>query len=165
MSQFIPNENTWLGFVVATTLKPFGVGNTSSPTAAEVTGAVDFTDFLVTLNASTSGNTVPVPRIKTKFETTIDGTVTATFTADFYRDDLNDLAWDTFVRGKKGTFLLKRFGGTAAGGKPAVGQKVESWPISVVSRAASPLASGQAQAFTLTASCPKEADEDAVVVA
>lgn len=164
MSQFIPNENTFLGFLAASAGKPYGFGNVSAPTAAEVTATKDYTDFLVTLNASMTGGTVPVPRLKTKFETTTDGTVTGTFTADFYRDNLNDAAWKDLPRGTKGGFLLKRFGGTGTGGRPATGQDCEIWPVSVTSRAASPLVSGQAQAFTLTCSLPFEADEDAVVV-
>lgn len=165
MSQLIPNENTWLGFVAATPTKPNGVGNISAPTAAEVAAAVDLTDFLITLNASTSGNTVPTPRLKTKFETSTDGTVTGTFTADFYRDDEDDLAWDTLPRGTKGAFLVKRFGGTGTDGRPAAAETVEVWPISVTSRAPAALTSGTAQMFTLTASLPREPDEDAVVAA
>lgn len=163
--QLIPNENTWVGFAPATAVKPNGVGNISAPTAAEVAAAIDWTDFIVSLNASTTGNTVPTPRLKRKFETSTDGTVTGTFTADCYRDDEDDLAWDTFPRGVRGAVLIKRFGGTGLDGRPVVGETVEVWVISVTSRAAGALTSGTAQMFTLTASLPEEPDEDSLVAA
>ncbi|MEO6203992.1 MAG: hypothetical protein ABIO67_01210 [Mycobacteriales bacterium] len=165
MSNLIPNENTWVGFLVATVPKPNGVGIISAPTVAEVGSAVDLTDFLVSLNASASGNTVPTPRLKSLFETSVNGTSTATFTGDFYRDDEADLAWDTLPRGTKGCFLIKRFGGTGTAGKPVAAETVEVWPVNVTSRAAGALTSGTAQMFTLTCSVPREPDEDAVVSA
>lgn len=165
MGQIIPNENTWVGFAVATVAKPLGVGNLSAPTLAEINAAVDITDFIISLNPSTTGNTVPTPRLKTKFETSTDGTVTGSFTGDFYRDDEDDLAWDLLPRGTKGCMFVKRFGGTGVDGKPITGQSVECWPISVSSRTPGGLTSGAAQMFTLTASVPKEPDEDAMVVA
>lgn len=163
MSQIIPNEHTWVGFVAATNLKPNGVTNINSPTAAEVSGAVDITDFIVSINASTTGNTVPTPRLKTKFETSTDGTVAGQLSADMYRDDEVDTAWNTFPRGTKGAILIKRFGGTGTAGAPVAAQTVEVWPIHVSSRAAGNLTSGTAQMFTLTCAIPREPNEAAVV--
>lgn len=165
MANLIPNENTWVGFVLGTPSKPDGVTNLNSPTTAEIAAAVDVTDYLVTINASATGNTVPTPRLKSLFETTIPGTSAATFTADFYRDDEDDLAWETFPRGVRGSFIIKRFGGTGADNKPVAAQTCEVWPVQVTSRAASPMTSGQAQMFSLTCSVPKEPAEDAVVAA
>jgi hypothetical protein len=165
MSNLIPNENTWVGFVPATLTKPDGVASISAPKIAEVTAAEDITDFLVSLNASSTGNTVPTPRLKSLFETSVNGTSTATFTADLYRDDEDDLAWDLFPRGVRGAVLIKRFGGSGPENSPVVGETVEVWPVRVSSRAPGALQSGTAQMFTLTCSVPKEPDEDAVVVA
>lgn len=166
MSNLIPNEHVFIGFipeVTGATPKPYGVANTASPTVAEIAGAIDLTDYVISLTASSSGNVVPTPRLKSLFETSISGTVTATFTGDFYRDDTNDLAWDTLPRAQQGSFIIKRFGGTGTGGRPAATQKCEVWPVDVVSRAAAALTSGQAQMFTLNCSVPKEPNENATV--
>lgn len=165
MANLIPNQNSWIGFVAGTNAAPFGVVNISAPTAAEVAAAVDLTDFIVNINASSTGNVVPTPRLKSLFETSVPGTAAAQFTSEMYRDDEADTGWNTVPRGTKGTFLIKRFGGTGTNLRPAVGQTVESWPTIVTSRAAGALASGTAQTFSLTCSVPKEPDEDAVVAA
>lgn len=165
MSNLIPNENTFIGFIAADTGKPFGTTVTGAPTLAEIAAAVDLTDFLVSLNASAQGNTVPTPRLKSLFETSVPGTSSATFTADMYRDDEADTAWDLLPRGTKGTFIVQRFGGTGTGGRPVATQVTEVWPVIVVSRAGSALQSGSAQTFTLTGSVPIEPDEAYVVPA
>lgn len=165
MSNVIPNENCFIGFIPAAVNKPFGTTATGAPTLAEINGSEDLTDFVVSINASATGNTVPTPRLKRLFETSVPGTSTATFTGDFYRDDEDDAAWDALPRGKKGTFIINRFGGTGTDKRPAATQKTEVWPVQVVSRAASAMQSGAAQTFTLTCSVPIEPDEDYVVPA
>ena len=165
MANLIPNENTFIGFIVGTVPKPFGVTTLAAPTAAEITGAIDLTDDLVSLTASATGNTVPTPRLKSLFETTIPGTSAATFSAEMYRDDVNDLAWDTLPRGVRGCMVVCRFGGTGVGKRPVAAQKTEVWPIIVSSRAGSPLASGAAQMFSLSCSVPQPPAESAIVAA
>jgi len=157
--QVIPNEESWIG--VSTTLP----ADSSAPTIAELTGATDVTDLVVSLTANSTGNTVPTPRLKRLFETNIPGTSAATFTGDFYRDDEDDAAWDLMPRGATLVFYISRFGGTGPEHRPAVGEPVEVWIIRVVSRSASPLTSNTAQTFTLTGSVPEEPAEDAVVAA
>lgn len=165
MSNVIPNENTFIGYIAGTGPNPFGPAVQGAPTLAEINASLDLTDFLISLNASATGNTVPTPRLKRLFETSVPGTSTATFTADMYRDDEADTAWDTLPRGSKGTWIVMRFGGTGTDKRPAATQKCEVWTTIVVSRAASSLASGAAQTFTLTCSVPIEPDEDYVVPA
>ena len=162
MANMIPNQNSFVGYAAAAAGKPFGFTATNAPTLLEINGLVDLTDFIVSINASATGNTVPTPRLKSLFETNVPGTSSATFTADMYRDDAADTAWDTLPRGQRGTFLIKRFGGTGTDGRPATGEDSELWPTQVVSRAASALQSGQAETFTLTASVPIEPVEDYV---
>jgi hypothetical protein len=145
-----------------------GVANIAAPSlASEIAVAVDLTGFVISITANTTGNTVPTPTLKTKFETSIQGTVGATFSADFYRDDQNDLAWVTLPRGTKGYFIISRFGGssTTVAGYVAVGDVVEVWPVVVVARSASNLASNTAEVFTLQASVPVQPNESAVVAA
>lgn len=157
--RLIPNENCWIGFTTAS------ITNLAAPTAAQITAATEVTDDVISLTASSTGNTVPTPSLKTLFETSIAGTSAAQFTADFYRDDEADVAWDLLPRGTVGFFFISRFGGSGAGNKPAAGDKLEVWPVEVTSRSAAALSSNTAQMFTVTASVPKEPAEDAVVAA
>jgi len=163
MSRIVPNENTWVGF--STTVPT----NLQAPSAAAIAGATtdDLTCFVVSINASSQGNTVPTPSICSLFETSIPGTSAAQFSADFYRDDAvdGDIAWDSLPRATRGVFYISRFGGGGAAAMPIVGDKVEVWPVIVTSRAAASLASNTAQTFTLTCAVSDIPAEDAVVVA
>lgn len=159
MTRVIPNEQTWVGF--ATTI----ASSTLAPTAAEVTSAIDLTDLLMGLNASSQGNTVPTPSFDTLFETTIVGTSQATFTADFYRDDTADTAWTTLPRGTAGYFIVSRFGGSGTDQKPIAADIVEVWPVEVNSRTAANMANNTVQSFTVTCSVNREPNEAAAVLA
>ncbi len=154
MGRFIPNENTFIGFTLTLT------GTVDAPKAADVTATIDLTDLTSSLNASAQGNSVPTPSFASLFETSIVGTSQATFTADFYRDDEDDLAWDTLPRGTKGFFIISRYGG-----KPTTGDPCEVWPVTVLSRANANMANNTVQTFTCTCSVPKVPGEDAAVVA
>lgn len=159
MARIIPNEKTFIAFsdTLPTSL--------SAPTAAELTAATDLTSYVISISAQTQGNTVPTPSLDTLFETNTPGTVQASFTGDFYRDDTDDLAWETLLRGAVGCFYISRFGGTGENQKPAVGETVEVWPVAVTARTAGPMTSNTVQTFTLTAAVPAEPVEDAVVAA
>ena len=156
MARIIPNENTWLGFVPL-------VADLAAPTVTEITGAVDLTPYLLSINASSQGNTVPTPNIATLFETSIAGTVQASLSADFYRDDDEDLAWTTLPRRTRGVFVISRFGGSGTDNRPAASDMVECWPILVVSRTNSNISNNTVMTFTVTGSVPEEPEEDAVV--
>lgn len=155
MGRIIPNENTWVGF--ATTL----TGTIDAPKVADITGAVELTHYLVSINASSQGNAVPTPSFDTLFETSILGTSQATFTADFYRDDgaTLDKAWDTLPRATKGFFIIARFGGIPS----TVADKCEVWPVTVLSRAMSNMSNNTVETFTVTCAVPVEPNEAAVV--
>lgn len=157
MARIIPNDNSWVSF--ATT-----VANKNSPTAAEVTASVNLTSFLISINASSQGNTVPTPALDTLFETSVPGTSTATFSADFYRDTSADTAWTTLSRGTAGYFVISRFGGAGANNKPIATDIVEIWPVTVTSRTNSNMTSNQVLTFTLTCSVNIEPNEAATVV-
>ena len=159
MSRVIPNEQTWIGF---TTTRP---ANLDAPTDAEIDACIVLTPFIVSLNPSAQGNTVPTPNLDILFETSVPGTNQASFTGDFYRDDELDTAWDTLPRGTSGYFIVSRFGGAGTNQKPTVGDAVEVWPVKVVSRTPAALASNTVQTFTVTASVPEEPSEDALVAA
>lgn len=158
MARLIPNENTWFAFSL-TCPTPHSVAKSL------ITGAVTLTSYLMSVNATTTGNTVPTPALDRLFETSIPGTVQASFSADFYRDDEDDLAWETFPRKTTGFVFLSRFGGsdTTVLNRPTTGDKIEVWPIRVVSRANSNSTNNSVLSFTMTASIPEEPVEDAVV--
>lgn len=159
MARLIPNDNTWVGF--ATTI----ASATLAPTAAEVTSAVNLTHYLISLNASATGNIVPTPSFDTLFETSIPGTVQASFTADFYRDDTTDTAWDTLPRATDGFFIISRYGGGGTGNKPIAGDDVEVWPVRVVSRTMANMTNNTVMTFTMTAAVPQEPAESIAVLA
>lgn len=158
MSRYIPNENSWVGFVDVLT------GTYPAVDTDDIAAATDLTPDLISLTASSTGNTVPTPSLDTLFETSVPGTATAQFSADFYRDDVTDDAWEALPRGTKGYFIIGRGGltGTTVAGKPkpVTGNVVEIWPVQVTSRAAGPMTSNTAQVFTVTCAVLEEPDED-----
>lgn len=160
MSTLIPNENCWIAFSPD---PPAAVDLV--PTASEVADAEVITDFIISLTASSQGNTVPTPRLSSLFETTIPGTSTATFSAEMYRDSVkaNDKAWNLLPKDTAGVFYISRFGGTGGDLLPVATDEVEVWPVRVTSRTASAMSSNTAQTFTLTCSVPQEPNEEAVV--
>ncbi len=159
MARIIPNENTWVGFAAAGS-----ISDISAPTESQVAAAVDLTGFVISLNASSRGNTVPTPSFDSLFETSTSGTSAATFDADFYRDDEDDLAWETLPRGTRGFFIISRFGGSGEGNLPEQGDMVEIWPVTVTSRTMANMSSNTVQTFTCSCSVNVEPDEDATVV-
>lgn len=154
MARLIPNENTQVHFLLT-------VANLAEPTVAEIGDGVDLTPFLITLDGSTTGNTVPTPNFASLFETSISGTVTATFTAEFYRDDETDLAWETLPRATNGYFVVARFGYTS--GTPTIGDDVEVWPVRLTARSAMALTNNEVQRFGIEAAIPEEPNEAATV--
>lgn len=157
MSRFIPNEKSKILFSIAHEDK-------TKVTLADITSAIDLTPFVISLNASTQGNTVPTPDISTLFETSIPGTVQAAFSADMYRDDdpLKDLAWNTLPRKTKGHFLISRTG-PADGEALAADDTMEVWPVWVVSRTMSNIASNTAATFTIQCAVFEEPNESVKV--
>jgi len=159
MARLIPNNNTWIGF--ATTIASTAL----VPTAAEIAAAIPLTHFLVSMNASSSGNTVPTPAFDSLFETNIPGTVQGTLTADFYRDDTTDTAWTTLPRATNGYFIVSRFGGTGTNLMPIATNKVEVWPVRVISRTMANMANNTVMTFSVNCSIPVQPNESAVVSA
>lgn len=156
MTRLIPNENTWVGFSADEV-------DLDAVVAADVTGAVNLTSYLISMNASSRGNTVPTPSLDTLFETSISGTVQASFDADFYRDDETDLAWETLPRATSGYFLISRFGGSGDDNEPEATDVVEVWPVIVTSRTMANMSSNTVMSFTVSCSIPQEPNEEATV--
>lgn len=160
MARIIPNANTWVGFKSTLT------GTPAAPKVADITGAVNLTPFVISLNASAQGNTVPTPSFDSLFETSIIGTSQATFTGDFYRDNATDTAWTTLERGTFGYIIVSRYGGSGTDHEPdTIGDECEVWPISVTSRTMANMANNAVMTFTVTCAVNVVPAEAAVVVA
>lgn len=158
MARLIPNENTWVGFAAEG-----AITDPTAPTAAQVAAADEVTSFLISLNASSRGNTVPTPAFDTLFETSTAGTSAATFDADFYRDDDDDAAWDLFPRGTRGVVIVSRFGGKGTANLPIATDPVECWPVMVTSRTMANMSNNTVLTFTVSCAVTEEPSEDAVV--
>lgn len=165
MSTLIPNANCWISFA---TVYPIAAA-TLVPKATEIAspGSTDLADFVISITASSTGNTVPTPKLKSLFEPSIAGTSTAAFSSEMYRDSVkaNDIAWNMLPRGTSGVFYIARFGGTGAFKLPVLADVVEVWPVLVSSRAGSAMTSNTAQTFSLTCAVPQVPNESAVVAA
>jgi hypothetical protein len=159
MARVIPNEVTQVVFV------PVVEDDDLVPTVTEIEAGTELTSELVTLDASTTGNTVPTPSFASLFETSISGTVSATFTAEFYRDDEDDVAWDALPRATRGYFVIARFGFSGTDGAPAAGDEVEVWPILITARSALSLTNNEVQRFGIEASVFQEPNETAAITA
>jgi len=157
MARVIPNQNAWIGFM--TTI----ASGTLVPTAAEIAAGVNLTPFVISLNASTTGNTVATPSFDSVFETNIPGTVTSTFEGDFYRDSTTDTAWTTLPRATAGYFVVSRFGGTGTNNMPVSTNKVEVWPVRVQTRSAQNMTNNTAQTMTVQCAVTQVPNEAAVV--
>lgn len=158
MSRIIPNENTWVGFAADT-----GIVAIDSPKVSEIAAALDLTCFVISLNASSRGNTVPTPSFCSLFETSAPGTSAATFDIDMYRDDDADDAWEALPRGSEGFFIISRFGGTGTDNLPILADVVEIWPVTVTSRTMANMSSNTVLTFTVSCAVNVEPAEDAIV--
>lgn len=157
MARIIPNENAWIGFLTT-------IASTALiPSHTEIAAGVNLTPFVISLNASSTGNTVATPSFDTTFETSIPGTVTATFEADMYRDDVADTAWTTLPRETRGFFVVSRFGGAGTAMIPIAADIVEVWPVIVMTRSAQNMTNNTAQTMTVQCSVPQVPNEAAVV--
>jgi hypothetical protein len=152
MGRFIPNENTWIAFA------PTPPASLAAPKSTELTAATEVTSLVSGLNFSAQGSAVPTPDLSTLFETSIPGTTTATASMDGYRDDTSDDLWELLPRGTEGVVYIARYGG-----KPAVADNVEVWPVRVISRTNANMTNNTVATFTVTFSVPEEPVEDATV--
>lgn len=159
MAKFIPNANTWIGYIDTLTNLADGVDGLI-PAVADITGSTDLTGLTISITASAQGNTVPTPALNSLFETSIPGSNQASFSGDFYRDDPDDDAWTTLPRGTEGFIIISRNDPA-----PTTGDWVEVWPVVVTSRTASQLTSNTAQSFTVTCSIPRIPNEGCQITA
>lgn len=183
MSRIIPNANTWIGWLPLENVPDPENFNKLAPTEQDIAAAYDLSCYTMSLNASSTGNTVPTPSLCSLFETTINGTVSSTFQAEFYRDSSTDSrypelckdpAWTALPRGVCGYFIVKWYGNdldqcsmeaasNLEASPPVDGDPVQVWPVKVTARTASALSSGTVMTFSVTGAVYEVPAEDAWV--
>lgn len=144
------------------------IADISAPTVAEIAAGVDLTEQLLRdgLSLPQSGNTVDVAGAASKYNATDAGTYGGDpITASFFRDSVaaSDDAWDALPRGTRGYFVVSRFEGSDQA--LAAADRVEVWPIVVISRSNRDIEQDGAYRFDVTCGVPTEPDDDAVVAA
>jgi hypothetical protein len=142
------------------------VADKAAPTVTEIGAGVDLTDFLLRdgLSLPLDGNTIDVAGAAERYNSTDAGTFGGNpIRASFFRDsdDAEDLAWDTLPRGTRGFFLVSRFEGSDE--TLATGDRVEVWPIVVISRSHRDIEQDGAYRFDVSCAVPTPPDDDAVI--
>lgn len=139
----------------------------AAPTAAELNAGVDLTSFLPDGGLATplDGSIVDIADMSTKFNATAPGTFGGQpVSIELYRDDAVDTAWTTLVRGFVGFGAVARFA-LSTPGTWAIGDQVDVWPISVVTRNPADLVRNEAQRFTSESAATAEPTEDFILAA
>lgn len=142
----------------------------NAPTVAEIGAGIDLTDFLVRDGLATpfAGQTIPASTMADRYNTTVPGTYGGDpVTATLHRDDTaaSDTAWTTLVEDVAGFFVIRRFGGATRKSSDAMvaAQRVEVWPIRVISREMMPTAENELQRFHVSCAVPLPPSRDALV--
>lgn len=144
------------------------VANISAPTVAEITAGVDVTPFMLRNGLTTpqSGSVVDSSDASSRQNKTSRGSFGGdAVTYRGFRDAVaaDDDAWTAFAPGTDTTLVIRRFGGSTVAA--AASQRVECWPVEVVSRAMDDIADNENQKFTVTMAVPGEVDDDALIAA
>jgi hypothetical protein len=104
------------------------VASKNAPTVAEITAAVNVTNFVpkdgVAPNLTT--NNVDSATIAEIFDAQVVGSYGANVQITGFRDDTADTFYDLCVYGTNGFLILDRF--NPSGTLPSAGDKVEVWP-------------------------------------
>lgn len=144
------------------------IADESAPTDSELGAGVDLTPWLLRdgLSVPQSGNTIDVAGANNLYNATDAGTYGGDpITASFFRDsdEEDDTAWDTLPRGTRGYFLIARFAGSDE--DLAADDRVEVWPIVVISRSNRDIEQDGAYRFDVTCGVPTPPNDDAVLTA
>ena len=124
------------------------IANKNAPTVAEITAAVNLTNFVtkdgVALNTAT--NNVDSATIAEVFDAEDVGSYGSGLELTMFRDDTADTAWNLCVYGTSGFLILDRV--RASGVLPSVGHKVEVYPARMHVPAMQNSAANTQQRFT-----------------
>lgn len=144
------------------------IATPAAPKVTELTAGIDLTPFLRRDGLSTpqSGSTVDASDLSSRQNKTAAGSYGAgPVEIRAFRDDTpaSDTAYSTLAPGTEGFLAIRRFGGSDVAF--AAAQKVEIWPVEVISRAMADVADNDNQSFTVSLAVPGEIFEDVAVVA
>ncbi len=140
--------------------------NPAAPTVAGLTAGVPLTAHLGRSGLTTprSANTMDISDAFSKQNKSGRGTKGGEqLSLTFFRDSVtgSDTAWSTLTEATDGYLVVRRFGGPAVAW--AATQKVEVYPIEVISREMQPIAENTPQQFVATCAVPAETQQDATV--
>jgi hypothetical protein len=159
MARFIPDGKLKIRFVAA-------IASDAAPTITEINAGTDATPFLRALNTPLEGSIVDISDVSSKFNKTAPGTYGGQpVTAEFYRDDVfaSDTIWTLLARGVATHIVICRRGGSGTSGAIAATDKVDVWPVTVVTRNPAAYARNEPTGFTVEFAVPEEPTEDATV--
>lgn len=146
------------------------IASIAAPTTAEITAGTDLTPLLTRdgLTTPSDGSTIDVAGANNRYNATASGSYGGQpITIKMFRDTVSgtDLGWTTLPRQTQGYLVIRRFGGTtnSSGDAFASGQKVEVWPIDVLSRTMLPIADNEAQKFEVQCAVPSAPNDNATV--
>lgn len=168
MSTFIHDEKIQVWIVD-------DIDDISAPTLTEIQAGTEVTGYLRSLSTPLASNPVDSSTAESRYNTTASGTyggqpVTGTFT----RDDVyaDDDAWTLLERGLETNLVICDRGGSGAAypDNPnrlqlAVGDRVDVWPIEVMSRERGDYSRNSLVEFNFSASVPTPPAEDVAIVA
>lgn len=154
------------------------IADPASPTVAELTAAVNLSDYITRdgLKTPSSGNTIDAADIGSRFNKTAPGTYggdAGEIMAHRGSKTADDLAWTTLEQDAIGFLVVARQGlhqdvTTGLGSKdgvPTVADKCEVYPSTVISRAMADTADNETAKFTASLAFTGEPVQDAAVVA
>ncbi|MEU5091722.1 hypothetical protein [Streptomyces sp. NPDC021356] len=154
------------------------VVNPKAPSIAEITAGVNLSDYVTRdgLKTPSSGNTIDAADIGSRFNKTAPGTYggdAAELTAHRDSKSTTDLAWTTLTQDTAGFLIVARSGlgqdattglGTKLGPAKAA-DRVEVYPVTVISRAMADTGDNETAKFTASLAITGEPAQDAVVAA
>lgn len=151
-------ENTTVWWVPA-------IADRSAPTVAEIEAGEDLTSFVPKdgIQFGFSDNTVDIGAIDTSFDAQVMGSWGAGLTISFFRDDEDDLAWDTLPRRSVGNFVIRT--NKASGAEPAASDDVMVFPVQTGQRIMNDSGANEKQRFSVTCAVTDTPDLDAAVAA
>lgn len=160
MARFIPDGKIKVHYVPT-------IANTSSPKMTEINAGTNLTPFLRGLSTPFEGSVVDVSDVSSAFNKTAAGTFGGQpVNAEFYRDDVaaNDTAYNLLPRGTKGNIVISRRGGSGTDGAIATGDKVDVWPIEVITRMPADYRRNEPSGFAVQCAVPGVPAEDVATV-
>lgn len=156
MPRLISNGEVRIGWAAS-------ISDPSAPTNAEVSGSIDITPFLSSLDTPLDGDAVDSSDLSSAFNKTVAGKFGGNVNGSMYRDDTTDTAFDTFPRNTTGYMIIRRFGGSDVA--LTTGDEVDVWNLRVITRSDNTLDDNSVQAFAVNFAALDEPDIDVTVVA